>query len=68
MPATIAEVHGSILIYSTCQSSDGTADTRQLFHLLNLRLEIEQQSFVSDPFSAAIHAHVYGLANECPKH
>lgn len=50
MPPTLGGVHGSLLVYSTNTACDGTLDTRPLYHLANLRVEIEQQSFLSDPF------------------
>ena len=50
LPPTLNGVHGSLLVYSTDVACDGTLDTRPLFHLANLRVEIEQQSFLQDPF------------------
>ena len=50
MPPTISGIHGSLLVYSMDVDADPAMDTRQLFKFTNLRAEIDQQFFPSNPF------------------
>ena len=40
MPPTINGMHGSLFVYGTDSACNGLQDTRSLFHLANLRVEI----------------------------